>query len=125
MPRLIAMYAAPGSWYDASIAEIAPPPRPPPLPALPPAATASGSGGAASVHVRPWFLVTWTTPVLIPTHSTPGATFEVVMDVIVPPAPPPRPPACASASAGAAPAGKPRSGEMRFQFTAPSVVEYR
>ena len=45
------------------------------------------SRAISSVHARPWFLVTWTVPLLIPTHITPGATFEVVMALIVAPWP--------------------------------------
>src|ERR1051325_10309625 len=80
-PRTFISRAA---YAGAAAARAAPPHPPPPRP-HPPRATAARlatviPGIVTSLHDLPWSRVTWITPLLTPTQTTPGATGDAESD---------------------------------------------
>ena len=84
------------------------------------------SGIDTSSQLFPPSRVSFTSPLLVPTHMSPSSTVEGEMDSIAPSrAPGPARPASAPLAGGFAPAGTPRSGLSLRQCAPPSVVAIR
>src|SRR3954469_2418403 len=102
------MYAVPALECDASTTLIAP---------------AGRFFGVTLLHVLPPSRVTWTRPVLLPTHITPPATGEIASAWIDPPAAGPLTvlPAANAFESSATPFGAARSGLTACHVRPPSL----